>query len=142
MNGKLDKNKIAVIIGIVLVFFGVWRLFLHVFGSWYGEIWRVFSTVVTILWPVVIIVIGILLIIAARGGKLKLPANKRLFRSTKSKKVAGVCGGIAEYLSADPVVVRLVTIVLGILCVYIVVPLYLLLWIIVPPDTKNYGNWV
>ena len=32
----------------------------------------------------------------------------RLHKSTKDKKVAGVCGGIAEYLNADPTIVRLV----------------------------------
>ena len=32
----------------------------------------------------------------------------RLHKSTKDKKVAGVCGGIAEYLNADPTIIRLV----------------------------------
>ena len=36
----------------------------------------------------------------------------RLHKSTKDKKVAGVCGGIAEYLKVDPAIVRLVTVVL------------------------------
>ena len=36
----------------------------------------------------------------------------RLHRSRTDRKVAGVCGGIAEYLNADPSIVRLVTIVL------------------------------
>ena len=36
----------------------------------------------------------------------------RLHRSSKNKQIAGVCGGIAEYLNADPTIVRLVTILL------------------------------
>ena len=32
----------------------------------------------------------------------------RLHKSTKDKKVAGVCGGIAEYLNTDPTIIRLV----------------------------------
>ena len=32
----------------------------------------------------------------------------RLHKSTKDKKVAGVCGGIAEWLGVDPTVIRLV----------------------------------
>ena len=32
----------------------------------------------------------------------------RLHKSTKDRKVAGVCGGIAEYLNADPTIIRLV----------------------------------
>lgn len=32
---------------------------------------------------------------------------KRLYRSTTNKKLAGVCGGLAAYLDADPTVIRL-----------------------------------
>ncbi|MBR5962434.1 MAG: PspC domain-containing protein [Clostridia bacterium] len=32
----------------------------------------------------------------------------RLHKSTKDKKVAGVCGGIAEYLKVDSSIIRLV----------------------------------
>ena len=39
------------------------------------------------------------------------PAN-RLHKSRTNKQIAGVCGGIAEYLRVDPSIVRLVTIVL------------------------------
>ena len=31
----------------------------------------------------------------------------RLHKSTRDKKLAGVCGGIAEYLGVDPTLVRL-----------------------------------
>ena len=34
--------------------------------------------------------------------------NKRLSKSSVDKKIFGVCGGIAEYFSIDPTVVRLV----------------------------------
>ena len=37
---------------------------------------------------------------------------KRLCRSLTDRKIAGVCGGIAEYLHVDSSIVRLVTIVL------------------------------
>ena len=35
-------------------------------------------------------------------------AHGRLHRSTADKKIAGVCGGIAEYLGVDPTIIRLV----------------------------------
>ena len=35
------------------------------------------------------------------------PSVKRLYRSRPDSRLAGVCGGLAEYLDADPVVVRL-----------------------------------
>ncbi len=33
--------------------------------------------------------------------------EKRLFRSRSNKFLAGVCGGIGEYLSIDPTVIRI-----------------------------------
>jgi phage shock protein C len=32
---------------------------------------------------------------------------KRLYKSSTDKKIAGVCGGIAEYFDIDPTIVRL-----------------------------------
>jgi len=50
---------------------------------------------------------------------------KRLYRSRKNRVIAGVCGGIAEYLDVDPVPVRLIAVLLlfvggGSLIAYIV----------------------
>lgn len=33
--------------------------------------------------------------------------KKRLYKSSKEKKICGVCGGIAEYLNVDPTLIRL-----------------------------------
>jgi phage shock protein C len=35
---------------------------------------------------------------------------KKLYRSQKNRVIAGVCGGIAEYLEVDPVLVRLIAV--------------------------------
>ncbi|HBY99502.1 MAG: PspC domain-containing protein [Ardenticatenaceae bacterium] len=40
--------------------------------------------------------------------------SKRLYRSRDERIVAGVCGGIAEYLDVDPTLVRLAFILLSI----------------------------
>ena len=42
--------------------------------------------------------------VSNNGGKL----NGRIHKSTTDKKIFGVCGGIAEWLGIDPVIVRLV----------------------------------
>ncbi len=34
--------------------------------------------------------------------------KKRLYRSTTDRKLAGVCGGIAEYFEMDPTIIRLI----------------------------------
>ncbi len=38
--------------------------------------------------------------------------KKRLYKSIKDRKVAGVCGGIAEYFNVDSTIIRLICIVL------------------------------
>ena len=35
-------------------------------------------------------------------------AKKRLYRSKKSRIIAGVCGGIGDYFDVDPTIVRLI----------------------------------
>ncbi len=40
---------------------------------------------------------------------------KRLYLSMADKKLAGVCGGIAEYFIVDPTVIRLAWIVMTVL---------------------------
>jgi phage shock protein C len=37
---------------------------------------------------------------------------KKLYRSRKNRKLAGVCGGIGEYFDLDPTLVRLIWIML------------------------------
>jgi len=61
-------------------------------------------------------------------------SHKQLTLSATDKKIAGVCGGLAEYLDVDPTIVRLVWVALS------VVPggfiggalAYFLAWIIIP----------
>jgi len=61
-------------------------------------------------------------------------AYKRLLRSSVDRKIAGVCGGIAEYLEIDSTVVRLVWLLLIFLPVPIVPAIiaYLVAWLVMP----------
>ena len=143
MDKKLNKTTVAVIIGCLLMLFGLWQLAERLFGDWFGGVWRIIGMVMNILWPVVLIAAGVFLVVAARRGKLDLPTNKKLFRSTTNKKLAGVCGGIAEYLGVDPAMVRIISIVLAIASWYVIIPLYLLFWVIIPTSNgKNFNTWV
>ncbi len=46
-------------------------------------------------------------IVSNKGGN-RGKITGRLHKSVKDRKIAGVCGGIAEYLKVDPTIVRLV----------------------------------
>jgi phage shock protein C len=56
---------------------------------------------------------------------------KRLYRSANDRKIAGVCGGIAEYFDIDPVIVRVLALIL-ILAAFSGFVAYIILWIVVP----------
>ena len=58
---------------------------------------------------------------------------RRLVRRRPGKVIAGVCTGLADYLGVDVTVVRVVTVVLG-LATGVIVPAYLLAWLIVPEE--------
>ena len=60
----------------------------------------------------------------------------RLMRSETDRMIAGVCGGLAEYLNLDPVLVRLAFIVLG-LASGVGLVLYVLLWIVMPTSSRG-----
>jgi len=58
---------------------------------------------------------------------------RNLLRSTKNKWVGGVCGGIGEYANIDPIVIRILWIVLTIFTGFLPgLLLYLLLWFMIP----------
>lgn len=57
--------------------------------------------------------------------------SKRLYRSNKDKILGGVCAGIAEYFNIDPVIIRVIF-VLIFLAEGVGLMIYVILWIIVP----------
>jgi phage shock protein PspC (stress-responsive transcriptional regulator) len=62
--------------------------------------------------------------------------TKRLYRSTTDKKIAGVCGGLAEYTNSDPTIWRVLFLLL-LLPGGIPGPLvYIIMWITVPEKPK------
>lgn len=42
-----------------------------------------------------------------------MDTNKKLYRSNKDKKLAGVCGGLGEYFQIDPVIIRLIFVLIA-----------------------------
>jgi len=56
---------------------------------------------------------------------------RRLHLSSTDRKIAGVCGGIGEWLEIDPVFIRVAFVLLALACGLGVV-LYVLLWMLAP----------
>jgi len=58
---------------------------------------------------------------------------KKLYRSRSDRKIAGVCGGIAQHFDIDPVLVRVLAVIL-LLCGSAGLLAYIILWIVVPEE--------
>jgi phage shock protein PspC (stress-responsive transcriptional regulator) len=58
---------------------------------------------------------------------------KRLYRSRKDRKLAGVCGGLGAYCGWDPVIFRIVRVLLA-LGYGVGVVAYLVCWFVVPEE--------
>jgi phage shock protein C len=67
---------------------------------------------------------------------------KKLYRSTNNKWLGGVCGGLSEYFGKDPVLIRLLWVVLTLISVGVGIIAYILFWIFVDksPSTYNLTN--
>lgn len=62
--------------------------------------------------------------------------EKKLYRSRKDKKMAGVCGGIAAYFKIDSSIIRLIW-VLAILCAGTGLLAYIACAFIIPEEPEN-----
>lgn len=62
--------------------------------------------------------------------------TKQLYRSSSDRMIAGVCGGLAHYFNVDPVIIRIIAVILllpGGLPGFLP---YVILWIVVPLDSQ------
>lgn len=69
---------------------------------------------------------------------------KKLYRSTKNKKIAGIFGGLGEVLSVDPTILRLAYVFIVLVGLFSwmlpAIPIllaYLVAWIIIPEGEKD-----
>ena len=59
--------------------------------------------------------------------------KRKLYKSSKNKKLAGVCGGLAEYLNIDVTVVRLIWAILSLLYGSGII-IYIICALVIPDD--------
>lgn len=61
--------------------------------------------------------------------------QKRLYRSSSNKVIAGVCGGLGEYFGIDPVIIRILAFILILPGGLPGVLPYLILWVVTPSES-------
>jgi phage shock protein C len=62
---------------------------------------------------------------------------KRIYRSSKEKVLAGVCGGMGEYFDKDPVLFRVLFVLVTLMFGFGILA-YLVFWISIPKDTQKF----
>ena len=62
-----------------------------------------------------------------------MDSTRKLYRSKTDRKLAGVCGGLAQYFNLDATLIRVIFVLLAVLGGSGLV-LYLAMWIIVPQE--------
>jgi phage shock protein C len=64
--------------------------------------------------------------------------EKKLTRSANDRMLAGVAGGLAEYLEIDPVIIRLLFVIVALFGGgFIGLFIYVVLWIIMPEAAES-----
>ena len=66
------------------------------------------------------------------------PGRRALFRSRDDRVLAGVCGGLGRYLAVDPVVIRILAVLLVLAGVGLVG--YVIAWIVIPDQPADAGS--
>jgi phage shock protein PspC (stress-responsive transcriptional regulator) len=128
-------RKLGLIGGGALVLLGGWFL-LRTFGivpAWFTDLWS------RAAWPIAIIVVGVILVLAASRGDLAIRGplpGSRLYRSRNDKWVEGVLGGLGEYLGMDPVILRLGFLALMIVGAGGLIVAYIVMAIVVPKEPE------
>jgi phage shock protein C len=64
--------------------------------------------------------------------------RKKLYKSTSDKWLGGVCGGLAKHFNMDPVLIRILWVVITIFSVGIGVVGYIVLWFFLDKEPDNY----
>ena len=61
---------------------------------------------------------------------------KRLYRSKRERKLAGICGGLAEYFEMDPVIFRLIVVLLCLITGIFPILIAYIIGIFIIPEEK------
>jgi phage shock protein PspC (stress-responsive transcriptional regulator) len=107
MSNHDRRSEWTVLAGIGLVLLGIW-LFLGTFASpLIQPIAIIIGLASRVIWPLILIALGVMLVLRARGGGWS-PSGRPLYRSRTDRMIAGVLGGASTWLGVNPTPLRVV----------------------------------
>lgn len=138
-RGFSEYSRLAqagIVVGSALLVVGVFGLagdYAQV--DWWHALVDVIGASTNYLLPLSLVGLGVYLLWAAKHDKLnglRAEHEGTLARSVTDRRFAGVCGGIAQYLDIDSVVVRIVVLLLFLASPLLALIAYVLLALILP----------
>lgn len=64
----------------------------------------------------------------------------RIYRSRVNRSIAGVCGGLGEYLGVDPTIIRIFFVIVDVFTgIFPMVVIYFALWFLIPDEDDLAG---
>mgnify|MGYP005831677331 CR=1 FL=1 len=109
MNSRERRDDWTAIAAIVLIALGVWFLLGNVIPGFRSEV----MSFLRLAWPIGLVALGVLLYVSST--RQHMEGGRRLYRSRSERMLAGVMGGVGEYLGIDPTLVRVVYALFGVL---------------------------
>lgn len=123
-----DRDEKLVLWGVVIIIVGIVLFFRH--QPMVGMMWHAVSgNWFNILFAIALIGVGIYILLNRKDDDEKSFSNLRisgLHLSETDKKIAGVCGGIAESVNIDSTIIRLIWILGSLLSAGIGIVLYII----------------
>jgi phage shock protein PspC (stress-responsive transcriptional regulator) len=114
MSHRDRRSEWTVLLGIGLVVLGVWLLMGRFFGWLVEPLIFIAGMIARVGWPLVLIALGILLVLRARGGGWTPPSG-RIVRPRADRMISGVLAGLARWLGVRPMPVRALYVIFTIL---------------------------
>jgi phage shock protein PspC (stress-responsive transcriptional regulator) len=123
-----DNDEKLVLWGVVIIIVGILLFFRH--RPMVGMLWHAVSgNWFNILFAIALIGVGIYILLSRKDEDKKSLKNLRisgLYLSETDKKIAGVCGGIAQSVNIDSTIIRLIWVLGSLLSAGIGIVLYII----------------
>ncbi len=144
MNGNERRSDWLVVLGIGLILWGAWWLLNGLLAPLLWPLRAMLDVLARVGWPLAIIAIGVLVIVAARRGGQIVIRGRRLYRSRQNRMVGGVLAGLGEYLNIDATLIRVIYAALAIFTSFFpAFVLYIIAMIVIPeePVATTVDEW-
>ena len=139
---KTEGKSAGFVWGLIFILVGfVLLLFNYDLFPW--QLWRFWYFPWKLLWPVALIVIGVMLLLSRSKEKNNeheiksgptTQTDRKLTRSKRERMIGGVCGGLSDYFRFDPTLVRLIWAVGTIVSHGLGIVAYIILLIVLPEE--------